>query len=149
MSQKVCTRCGQSKPPEQYYAEKRTRDGRRSECIDCTRRDKAAWFKRNKAAQLARSRAWRERQGPRYSQARRDAAALGTIRRWWIYLEHRGLCHLCAEPVEFERMHLDHITPLVEGGLTEPGNLAPAHPECNWRRRHGYANRHDPIRAGR
>ena len=45
LTMKVCTGCQQSKPLGEFYREKRTRDGKRSKCKDCTNRKNKDYVK--------------------------------------------------------------------------------------------------------
>lgn len=45
-----------------------------------------------------------------------------------------GVCHLCKLPINAtrgEKWHVEHITPLWEGGSDDEGNMAPAHVDCH------------------
>jgi len=54
--------------------------------------------------------------------------------RRWIYERDAGVCGLCAKPVPFEEMHVDHIRPRIDGGNDRVDNLRITHPRCNHRR---------------
>lgn len=41
---------------------------------------------------------------------------------------HAGVCAYCPTPLG--RYHLDHMTPIVRGGTSDPQNLALACPTC-------------------
>jgi len=41
-----------------------------------------------------------------------------------------NLCFICLFPLE-ENVHIDHITPLYNGGTNVAMNLSLAHPKCN------------------
>lgn len=66
------------------------------------------------------------------------------VDRRTIYERDQGLCGLCGDPVAYEVMELDHITPRMVGGSDAPDNLRVAHKVCNRergradRRTHGY-----------
>lgn len=73
---------------------------------------------------------------------RRRGAALGlpyTLRQ--VVEESSGSCHLCGEPVDLTKEYpdrmspsIDHIVPIVKGGVDSIDNVALAHLECNSRR---------------
>jgi 5-methylcytosine-specific restriction endonuclease McrA len=44
------------------------------------------------------------------------------------------MCGLCGEPVERERVHIDHILPVVRGGTNALSNLQVSHDTCNMRK---------------
>jgi 5-methylcytosine-specific restriction endonuclease McrA len=47
-----------------------------------------------------------------------------------------NLCEYCHLPQVFSglRFHIEHIVPRQHGGTDDPGNLALACPECNFRK---------------
>lgn len=53
--------------------------------------------------------------------------------RRWIYRRDGGLCGVCGQPVVFEQMHLDHVTPRSEGGTDHVSNYRISHGACNLR----------------
>lgn len=48
-----------------------------------------------------------------------------------LYEEQGGICALCPDPLDLNRMHVDHRIPFSRGGGNERGNLQLAHPSCN------------------
>lgn len=61
--------------------------------------------------------------------------ALGIRRHKWnrerLWQKFRGICHVCGDPVPFERFHVEHVIPLARGGKDSWSNLNIAHPACN------------------
>jgi 5-methylcytosine-specific restriction endonuclease McrA len=47
-----------------------------------------------------------------------------------VYEMHGGMCGVCEEFIVGE-FHVDHVVPLVRGGLHGYVNVQPAHPKCN------------------
>lgn len=41
---KVCSKCGEMKPLEEFGNEKRTKDGKRAECRDCHKGMRDSWL---------------------------------------------------------------------------------------------------------
>jgi 5-methylcytosine-specific restriction endonuclease McrA len=82
---------------------------------------------RDKARAYAARRRMRERgfDGRRVERIDREA----------VWKRDLGLCGLCALPVPFKQMHLDHIKPVSRGGSHTAGNTQPAHPRCNIRKK--------------
>lgn len=74
-STKTCTTCGRELPLGQFYRDKRQRDGRYSECKDCTR------ARRKRDRDKAREAEARYREAHREEIRRRDRA---------YYQEHRA-----------------------------------------------------------
>ena len=57
-----------------------------------------------------------------------------TAARLRIWSAHNGICHLCKLPIHAERgekWHVEHITPLWNGGPDDEKNMAPAHIDCH------------------
>ena len=60
------------------------------------------------------------------------------IRRsqWWQNQKGRGLCHYCKENIPPKELTMDHIVPIVRGGLSSKGNIVTACKECNTSKGH-------------
>jgi len=41
------------------------------------------------------------------------------------------ICYLCEKPIDEGDLHMDHIVPIVKGGIHTEENLAPTHSQCN------------------
>ena len=48
-----------------------------------------------------------------------------------LYDEQGGTCAICHNPLDLNRMHVDHCIPFSKGGGNERGNIQLAHPSCN------------------
>lgn len=48
-----------------------------------------------------------------------------------LYDEQSGACAICGDPLDLNRMHVDHRIPFSKGGGNERGNIQLAHPSCN------------------
>ncbi len=57
---KQCNKCGAVKPPDDFYAEKGGRNGRRPECKVCTNARRKEWYRANKEREIARVTAWQK-----------------------------------------------------------------------------------------
>jgi RNA-directed DNA polymerase len=54
----------------------------------------------------------------------------GTL--WWLWLEQKGLCPVCAAPIALEAgWHSHHIVWRTKGGSDEAENLVLLHPDCH------------------
>jgi len=53
------------------------------------------------------------------------------VDRRGIFKLDAGLCHLCDQPVDFHRYHLDHLIPVAVEAIEAAWNYAAAHPVCN------------------
>lgn len=53
---------------------------------------------------------------------------LSTKQRAELFRRHRGICHICNEPiVKWQRWEVSHPIPLALGGPDDNSNRAPAH----------------------
>jgi hypothetical protein len=60
---KTCRACGVEKPLDEFYADRRADDGKRSECKACNLLRKQIWEADNRAVVNARKQRWRARHG--------------------------------------------------------------------------------------
>lgn len=56
--------------------------------------------------------------------------------RWWKDRLAKGVCHYCGNTFPPEELSMDHIVPIIRGGKSSRGNVAPACKECNNRKKH-------------
>lgn len=56
--------------------------------------------------------------------------------QWWKNRVSRGVCHYCGGTFPPPELTMDHIVPLIRGGRSSRGNVAPACKECNNRKKH-------------
>lgn len=56
--------------------------------------------------------------------------------QWWQRRIAQGVCHYCRKPTPPKELTMDHIVPLIRGGLTTRGNVVPACKECNNRKKY-------------
>lgn len=103
----------------------------------------AAWYQANKDKHREACRNWRRRNPNavlanatrRRMRMRGGNEAIEVIDREAVWLRDHGLCGLCAEPVAFDLMHVDHIKPLAKGGPHTFNNVQSSHPRCNLRKK--------------
>ena len=70
---KTCTKCGETKPLDEFNRDRSRKDGRHPWCRACGSRRRASWYEKNREANLAYQAEWRE-------QNREKKAA--SDRRW-------------------------------------------------------------------
>lgn len=58
---KTCAKCKQQKQPSDFYASKRFKDGRRTECKQCDKKRALDWHKNNPEKSAANNKEWHER----------------------------------------------------------------------------------------
>lgn len=141
---KRCSACCEEKALADFYADPRATDGLYSRCKVChcsaTARSRSEHNDdRAKALKRVRAKRYYARGGKENVQkhARRRKARL----RGAAHAEHvdslvvlelaDGACGICGEDVDPFDFHVDHITPLSQGGLHNLVNTQPAHPLCN------------------
>ena len=63
----------------------------------------------------------------------REKARAKALRKsqWWRRQIDRGTCHYCGERIAPDELTMDHIVPLIRGGLSTRGNVVPACKACN------------------
>ncbi|HSR10294.1 MAG TPA: HNH endonuclease [Thermodesulfobacteriota bacterium] len=66
-------------------------------------------------------------------EIRREKAKARELRktRWWQQKIARGVCDYCGRKFPPAELTMDHIVPVIRGGKTTRGNVAPACKECN------------------
>jgi 5-methylcytosine-specific restriction endonuclease McrA len=67
----------------------------------------------------------------RSAQKRSPNGRVEHINRRYIWKRDGGICGLCALPVPFREMHLDHFIPLSKGGSHTKSNVHATHSSCN------------------
>jgi hypothetical protein len=127
VSTKVCSKCGQEKPLDEFYPARGMRDGRRSDCKVCNIAAKKERYRRDPELAKARVRAWQQANRERYlatqrrlkqtpEAKRRDRA--GHLRRKYgitlgeydaLLARQGGVCAICRRPPNDEiSLHVDH-----------------------------------------
>ncbi len=56
--------------------------------------------------------------------------------RWWQQKLARGICSYCTRKFPPSQLTMDHIVPLIRGGKTTKGNVAPVCKECNTKKKY-------------
>lgn len=124
---KRCKHCQESKPLDQFYGDKKARDGRRPECKKCTAAIRAAKYAADPQKYIARVKRWQQDNSERLNAYRRDyrkrpdrkrADRDGHLRRKFgiglrdyevmLFVQYGG-CLLCGDPPpENGSLHVDH-----------------------------------------
>jgi hypothetical protein len=65
---KLCSKCGETKPLEDFHRQKASKDGRGAYCKSCNRKATKAWEVSNPERSAARNRAWREANPKRWAE---------------------------------------------------------------------------------
>ncbi len=97
MSEKTCTKCGETKPLETFRVDRSKRSGHKQPCQDCNVRLVCAWQK----GDTPKARAWRQ-------QSRARTVKAGRALRQQILLIYGSRCACCGESTP-EFLTIDHI----------------------------------------
>ncbi|TGL56692.1 HNH endonuclease [Leptospira ognonensis] len=55
---------------------------------------------------------------------------------WWKNKRSNGICHYCGQKFKVEELTMDHLIPIIRGGLSIKANLVPSCKECNSKKKH-------------
>lgn len=71
-------------------------------------------------------------------ELKRERARSREIRKsqWWKRRLSEGRCYYCGKEFPPKELSMDHIVPLIRGGKSTKGNIAPACKDCNNRKKH-------------
>lgn len=154
---KVCSKCGEEKPFSEFWVSRkgRTKDGYVGRCKECSKRARREWAAKNRDKESTYNRAknqanperareqakkWRKENPERYAELHRDKEAARRARKRKAFVEYvrasvllerdDGICGICEEPLGKD-YHIDHIIPLVKGGMHSYANTRLTHPRCN------------------
>jgi len=141
---KTCTQCGEEKPLDDFYAEKKGRDGRRPECKTCNLANRAAKYRENPRPAIERALRWKRDNPERYRATQREYVESGKKsvssrkshlkRKYGLTLEafdallasQGGGCAVCGR-ADADNVDHDHITGRVRGILCFNCNVAIGH----------------------
>lgn len=76
---KTCTRCGETKPLDDFYAEKNGKFGKRSRCKTCYKAASVEWARKNPDKAYAAAKRWRDKNP--------DKVAVYQKRHYWKHRE--------------------------------------------------------------
>jgi 5-methylcytosine-specific restriction endonuclease McrA len=155
---KVCTKCGEFIPLNQFNRDPRKRDGRRAECKTCQRARIKQWEQHNKSKRYADARAryrelphiqdqvanrtarwksqhkdqWRAVKSAQRFRRRSKMSDLLcdlTAQQWEeILIRFKHRCAYCGQPGDLTQ---DHVIPVSKGGHHTASNIVPACGPCN------------------
>lgn len=149
---KTCSACDLEKPIAEFYRDAKSRDGRSSSCKSCRRANARAWnldhperhaanraasYQRNRAAYTVDNAAKLADCAARRSPLGWDAV-VDLFAPRAVFERDDWTCHLCGRRVAWDvpmehpgKASVDHLRPLVAGGLHALGNVATACLPCN------------------
>ena len=56
--------------------------------------------------------------------------------QWWKNKRSQGICHYCGNKFKTAEITMDHIVPIVRGGKSSKGNIAPCCKDCNTKKKY-------------
>ena len=134
---KTCKTCTETKPVDDFYVNRKAKDGRQSQCRPCMKAYKAKWHAENREHRAAYNAQWRA-DSPHAdweAQYRRRARAFGfdpvvrsfTREDMLTYWNNGPFCIYCDAPFT----EIDHLIPVGLGGIHAVENVAPSCGPCN------------------
>lgn len=154
--EKTCTKCGKTKPKDDFHRDPRRVDGHYSWCKACfyrhckatedlaTRRLRSRTRYKIPATRerlRAKHRAWskahpeKNRQYAARRHRRMLTVTVGKVDYEAILRRDGMTCHLCRRGIaDLGDLHFDHVVPIARGGAHSMDNIRPAHAMCNWRK---------------
>lgn len=146
---KTCSRCRVARPLDEFYKNKRMKDGHAAYCIFCDKIAKAEYYQRNREVTMERVARWQsensnavrlykkewKRRNPhsnrKYKLTRKmlESVEHFTEAEWTELLEaHGGRCLACDAT---DNLTADHVIPLTLGGSNHITNIQPLCMVCN------------------
>jgi hypothetical protein len=131
---KRCTKCGNSKPPEDFYAAKGGKDGLRGDCKACHAARAKVWYAKNRREVIANVKRWQQENVEHVRAYRRERNSFrvreiraGHLRRTFgislddydaMLVTQGGGCAICGQrPAPGQSFHVDHLGVAVRGIL--------------------------------
>ncbi len=121
---KRCKKCGEAKPLSEFHRAAGMRDGHRSECKDCARAIRRAWYQANREAVIAKVKQWQQdnkdvvnARNKAYRDANPQAYREWHLRRTFgieiadyerMLDEQSGGCAICGRQPGKTSLHIDH-----------------------------------------
>lgn len=145
---KICTCCGEDKSLDQYGVNRALRDGLMVYCKPCAA-EKARLMREKTGRDVVNERARVYRSSNPYywrsGNAERRARIYGqeheTIKPQDVFARDGWMCGICSGPIDRDLRYpdpmsasVDHVIPLVRGGLHVLANCQASHLVCNMRK---------------
>ncbi len=72
------------------------------------------------------------------TEIRRERSKARELRKtqWWKRKCASGICYYCGRKINPGDLTMDHIVPIIRGGRSTKGNVAPVCKECNDRKKY-------------
>lgn len=149
---KICAKCGEAKPVNEYSKHTKKRDGLQSCCKACNSIDSTGWYAANSGRKKENNAEWKANNPKKhgahnskwaaanpearriFEQNRRARKSGGKLTKGLaerLYKLQRGKCACgCKQPLG-DDYHLDHRMPLALGGANEDWNMQLLTTTCN------------------
>ena len=121
---KRCKKCGETKPLTEFHQATGMRDGYRSECKECSRAIRRAWYVANREHAIAEVKRWQQENKEHLHEYRREYRKRrkaedrdGHLRRTFgitqadyeaLLVSQGGGCAICAKRPGKISLHVDH-----------------------------------------
>jgi 5-methylcytosine-specific restriction endonuclease McrA len=56
--------------------------------------------------------------------------------QWWKRKRAEGACYFCGNKVPPKELTMEHVVPIIRGGITSKGNVVPSCKECNSKKKY-------------
>ncbi len=73
---------------------------------------------------------------PEFVKRQKEKARLLRKTRWWKKKISKGQCYYCGKTFKPSELTMDHVVPIIRGGLSIKSNLVPACKECNSKKKY-------------
>lgn len=72
------------------------------------------------------------------AELKREKAKARELRNsdWWKRKRGLGKCHYCGGAFKPDELTMDHIVPVIRGGKSVKGNVAPCCKDCNTQKKY-------------
>ena len=109
-TEKLCKKCGQTKPLEEFYPHNRTRDGVQYWCKECQKKAIVSGYRNDPKKHAAYNREWGKKNITKKADwvlRWRIGVPVGTYDK--MFAKQNGRCAICNLPPENgKRLHVDH-----------------------------------------
>jgi 5-methylcytosine-specific restriction endonuclease McrA len=128
---KLCPKCKQSKPLEEFHKNRASKDGHTSYCAECAKLTSRLQVLNDDGRLKEQKRQWDIRNPDRRAarEIRRGMRLIGKQEEWESLCRNCGYrCLACGET---KNLTVDHVVALARGGSGDIANIQPLCMDCN------------------